>query len=109
MKYLLGVLFVLLLASMAHAVPFLVCDPTDETISHYVVEGLPVAINAVSIQPDVSKTYGFKLDLSALPVGDYTVRAKACIETWGCSEWSLPFVFKRPAPLRIPGGIKLGQ
>jgi hypothetical protein len=95
--------------AIAQASPFLVCDPTTETIEYYVVSGLPTGMGAEKITPDVTKKYGFMLDLSTLPPGEYTIKAKACTGPWGCSADSLPFSFKRPAPSQSPLGIGLSQ
>jgi hypothetical protein len=94
---------ILALASVALAAgPYLVCDPQPgQGVTYYVVLGLPASIDASHISPDASGTYGFKLDLAMLPVGSYTVIARACT-SWGCSGDSSPLVFSRPAAVSIP-------
>lgn len=89
------------------ASPFLVCDATTDTVGYYVVEGLPSSMGGANVAIDESKTYGFKLDLSDLPSGTYTVTAKACLEPWGCSKPSSPFTFSRPGIPGAPNGTRL--
>ncbi len=85
--------------------PFLVCDP-QPGVDYYVVSGLPAAVDGSHVAPDATGKYGFQLDLSALPPGNYTVKAKACVELWGCSDDSSPFAFTRPA-LSVPAKSRL--
>lgn len=86
--------------------PFLVCDPYQGA-GYFVVTGLPAAVDGSHVAPDSTGTFGFKLDLANLPAGGpYTVKVKACSDTWGCSDDSLPFVFTRPA-LSAPAGPKV--
>src|SRR5574343_269706 len=101
--------FMAIAASMASAGPILVCDPSTDKIDYYVVTGLPSSLGGDKIIPDATKKYGFVLDLASLPVGSYTVTAKACAEPWGCSATSSPFQFSRPALSQGPLGIKLSQ
>ena len=90
--------------------PYLVCSP-DPGATSFNVSGLPAAINASNLPVDSTGTYGFKLDISALPPGSYTVTATACTTdpAWGagCSGPSAPFVLTRPGAPAVPTGIGL--
>ncbi len=101
---------VLALASTAFAAPFLVCDPppTGAVIDHYVITGLPSAINGANIPVDSTGTYGFKLDIGAMPVGtSVTLTAQAC-DLWGdCSAASSPLALSRPAAPGAPTNTRL--
>ena len=106
-RFLSTIILILLATPVLAAGPYLVCDP-QPNIDYYIVTGLPAPIDGSRITPDASGVYGFKLDITTLPVGGpYTARAKACITTWGCSDDSLPFVFSRPASPSLPANIKL--
>jgi hypothetical protein len=104
-----------LFATVAHAAPFLVCDPQPgQGVQWYVVTGLPAQVDGSHIAVDASGTYGFKLDLGLTPPGGpYTVKAKACKSDaqWGevCSADSLPFAFSRPALSGTPANARLSQ
>lgn len=83
--------------------PYLVCDEPDslEQVTYYTVLGLGSGgfTDPMRVPADPSTEFGFKLDLTGLVPGNYTVRACACNE-WACSIESGPFDFKRPdAPL----------
>ncbi len=84
--------------------PFLVCDPQPGVgITSFQLDGLWVA--TVAAEADGS----FRLDLADAVQGEsYTVRAKACTELWGCSDWSVPFEFTRP-DMAIPANMRLGK
>lgn len=108
-----GILFqacmiIMLMAVPVFAAPFLVCDPQPgQGVEWYVVTGLPSQVDGSHVAPDLTGTYGFKLDLAATPSGIvYKVKAKACKKdsTWGevCSVDSLPFDFERPSPPLAP-------
>ena len=90
--------------------PYLVCNPDPGTTS-FNVSGLPASINATNLPVDSTGAYGFKLDLSALPPGSYTVTATACTTdpNWGagCSAPSAPFSLTRPGPIAAPTAIGL--
>jgi hypothetical protein len=105
MKRYIVLLALIVFPAIASAQPFLVCDKPTDPVGFYTVSGLPAGIVADHILPDT--TYGFKLDLASLPVGSYTVTAKACVESWGCSDSSLPFSFSRPTLTSTPKLLKL--
>ncbi len=90
--------------------PYLVCNPVAGA-TQYNVTGLPVSVPSTELNPESTGTFGFKLDLSALPSGSYTVKAQACANDaiWGtvCSADSSPFSFTRPAALTVPTGLGL--
>jgi hypothetical protein len=110
MKTLFATFVFMCLATVAFASPFLVCDPQPgQEVDYYVVTGLTGA-DGSHVAKDTTGTYGFKLDLSALAAGTYTVRAKACNDSWGvCSADSSPFVFSRPSTLTAPGVFRLSK
>ena len=100
-------MIVMLAAVPVSAAPFLVCNPQPGAgVEWYVVSGLPAAVDGSKVVVDSTGTYGFKLDLAAIPPGTYTVKAKACKQdaNWGeaCSVDSLPFEFSRPTPPTSP-------
>lgn len=106
MRYLIVIMF-LALPLTAKASPFLVCDPQPgQGVEWYEVSGLPNGIGA-HVPVDSTGQYGFKLDLRDLPVGSYTVTARACVGLWGCSADSLPFAFERPQAPGTTQGLKL--
>jgi hypothetical protein len=88
--------------------PYLVCDEPKaaENVKYYTILGLgaqPMRVPA-SPEPDC----GFKLDLSFLAPGAYTVKAQACND-YQCSLESDPFAFtvpERPAP---PAGLSISS
>lgn len=84
--------------------PFLVCDPQPGVgITFFQLDGLWVT--TASAEADGS----IRLDLAdSVPGQSYTVRAKACTELWGCSDWSVPFEFTRP-DIAIPANMRLGK
>jgi len=84
--------------------PFLVCDPQPGVgITSFQIEGLWVA------EAPAEADGSIRLDLAdAVPGQSYTLRAKACTELWGCSDWSAPFAFTRPNTA-IPANIRLGK
>ena len=105
------ILLCLMVAAPVYAAgPYLVCSP-DTGATSFNVQGLPAAIPASNLPVDPSGTYGFKLDLSALPPGSYTVTATACTTdpSWGagCSAPSVPFSLTRPATPAIPSSLGL--
>lgn len=99
-----AIIFVLGMAGLAGATS-LVCDPQNG-IDYYIVTGLPSTIDGSKVSPDSTGAYGFKLDISTIPAGEYTVTAQACSELWGCSAVSNPFSFTRPT-LQAPGTGRL--
>lgn len=100
---------------LAHAAPFLVCEPQPgQEVEWYVVTGLPAQIDGSHVPPDATGTYGFRLDMAATPSGvTYTVKAKACTlnPLWGevCSVDSPPFEFERPLAPSSPNTPRLAQ
>jgi len=84
---------------MAFAEPFLVCDPPEagQDVGYYLVSGLSIVQPDEKIPVDGTGEFGFKVDLSPLPFGNYTITAMACND-WGCSEASVPFEFTKIVP-----------
>lgn len=99
-----AIIFVLAMAGLAGATS-LVCDP-QSGIDYYVVTGLPSTIDGSKVSPDSTGPYGFRIDITSIPAGEYTVTAQACTELWGCSAVSAPFTFTRPT-LQAPGAARL--
>ena len=84
--------------------PYLKCDTPDpsEPVEYYTLAGLP---GNPTVQRDPSGEYGFKADISNLPLGDYSVRVSACND-WSCSL-PAPLEFTalgRPSP---PTGLSI--
>jgi hypothetical protein len=91
----------LVLSSVASASPYLVSDPsTDASVDSCTVTGVGFSLPCVLVAKAI------KIDLSALPVGSYSVTATFCAGGIWCSSASSPFVFQRPA-LAAPTAIKL--
>jgi hypothetical protein len=106
-KIILLAIGIVLMASVACAGPFLVCDP-QTGVTSYSLTGpawVPVTVTA---QADGS----IKMDVSAATVGLNSLTVAACLTdpVWGllCSS-TTPFVFTRPASPTIPANIKLKQ
>jgi hypothetical protein len=98
--------------SLVFASPFLTCDPypTSDGITKFYLTfdgGNPILV------PVATGTSGtnFMYDLSAIPIGQHSVVARACRDdaTWGeeCSDLSAPFAFTRPAKPRAPVRINI--
>jgi hypothetical protein len=89
--------------------PYLVCDEPDalEQVTYYTVRGLGNGGFADPARvPSDPGEYGFKLDLSTLKPGAYTIKANACNE-WSCSVDSSPFDFSVPGNPSIPVGLRI--
>ncbi len=95
----------------ALASPWLACDayaPTDIQPQYFYVTldaGTPVKVTH-TVDP-----LGWKLyDLVNVTTGNHQAKVKACISSteWGeaCST-EVPFDFVRPAPAKVPAGIRL--
>jgi hypothetical protein len=116
MRRMLMVFSLVLLAGVANASPYRVCDPhpmqADANL-FFRVTGLPSGLDATHIAKEpAGAPYGFKFDIATITgVGPYTVRAKACIAdpNWGerCSIDSAPLVFGVPVAPVSPAGAKL--
>ena len=109
-RFILVVCLCLLAVPAFAAGPYLVCAP-DPGATSFNVSGLPSSINASNLPVDSTGTYGFKLDISQLPPGSYTVTATACTTdpTWGvgCSAPSAPFALTRPGAPSVPTSMGL--
>lgn len=99
---LVAVLLVLLSPCSAWCAPFLVSNPPTSTVETCTFEGLDLSC-------DLAADGSIHTDLSTLPTGSYTVKAKYCTEKglW-CSDWSNPFSFAKPA-LIPPAAIGLSR
>ena len=85
-------LMALLLPVLAFGAPFLVCDPNPGAT------GIILEVNGVEMPEFTAEADGsLKQDLAGYEVGDFTVRAKANFDSWGWSEYSVPFNFTKPA------------
>lgn len=104
-KIILLAIGIVLMASVACAAPFIVCDP-QATVTFYKVTGPAWVVSPVTAQADGS----VKMDISASTVGTNSLTFAACKTdaTWGelCSPF-VPFSFTRPASSTIPALIKL--
>jgi hypothetical protein len=98
-------LVLVLVASIAGASPYIVCDP-QAGVQSYEVGGATWVTPNVPAQPDGS----IKMDISGAPVGQSDLTFKACYNDpiWGryCSA-SSPFTFTRPTPPVAPKLLKL--
>lgn len=82
MKKIALIFIILLFAAVAHATPYLVCDPQDGVTGYEIVDnGNPVVV--VDAQADGSLRY----DLAEIAKGEHSYSVKAC-NMWGCSEAS---------------------
>lgn len=100
MKYFITAL-IILLAGVAQGAT-LVADCITGA-DYFVISGLPSTYNVSKVTPDATGTYAFKVDITAIPEGTYTVTYKACTNLWGCSANSTALTFTRPK-LSQPGG-----
>jgi hypothetical protein len=101
MKTLWTIIFVLVLATVSQAAPFMVCDPNPGATS-YQLTGPAWVPTTVTAQADGS----IKLDVAASTIGANNLTVKACNSVWGCST-AVPFAFTRPAAISVPGGLEL--
>lgn len=89
--------------------PFLVCDEpaASENVTYYTVRGLGGGgfADPCTTPATVAATEGFKLDLSSLKPGSYTVKANAC-NAYQCSLESAPFVFTVPGAPSPPTNLR---
>ena len=91
---------ILAFTALADASPFLICDPPPQgeaAVEYYKITGL-----APFIPDDTKLSSPLRVDLAALPEGNYTTAAIAC-NMWGCSEPSDTLNFTRPPALSSPG------
>lgn len=99
------VAMVFLLAGVAFANPFLVCDP-QTGVQYYKVTGAPFISSPVTAQTNGS----LRVDVGTAPVGTTNVTVAACATdgSWGevCST-AVPFALVRPTAPVTPGGLKL--
>lgn len=90
--------------------PFLACDEPSSTeqVTYYMIKGLAAGGFADPLRTPATpaNTEGFKLDISALPPGAYTVKAMACND-YQCSIDSSPFTFTVPKAPSAPTGLRL--
>jgi len=90
----------LIVTEEAGASPYLVSDPSSDNATSCQFESfqLPCTIDA---------TKAIRVDLAALPVGTYSIRARYCTQSglW-CGGWSTQFPFTRPS-ISAVGNIKL--
>jgi hypothetical protein len=88
--------------------PYLVCDEPNasENVKYYTVLGLGAQPMRVPASPEPE--HGFKLDLSFLETGFYTVRAMACND-FACSLESNPFAFSVPERPQPPAGLSISS
>lgn len=90
--------------------PYLVCDEPDpdEGVTYYTVRGLGPGgfADPLTVPAWPGSDYGFKLDITSLPPGVYTVRANACNQ-YQCSIDSDPFAFTVPGAPSAPRGLRI--
>jgi hypothetical protein len=98
-----SLMFLFLVATVATAAPFLVCDPQPNTVLEYVltVDGTDYQL-AVSIVD--ANTVRVVYDLDGIGMGTHNVELKSKT-IWGTST-PVPFVFIRDIP-PVPVNIKL--
>lgn len=100
----------LLLAGLAQASPYLVCDPVPTTgvqpTSYLVTIDGAAAVEVAAFRL-ADNSVRLSYDLSAVAVGNHTVTVKAKT-IWGESSASAPFVFARPSQnASAPVGISI--
>lgn len=90
--------------------PYLVCDEPaqEENVTHYTIRGLGAGgfADPLTVPAWPGSDYGFKLDISGLAPGSYTVRASACNQ-FQCSIDSDPFECTVPAAPSAPRGLRI--
>lgn len=97
---LIALVLMAVISNIAHAAPFLVCDPQAEVMS-YTLEINGILFENIAAEADGS----IKYDLAGTADGIYLVKAKAH-NMWGESGWSVPFdlAVQRPG---APFGLRL--
>lgn len=90
------------LVSLAHADPFLICDP-QTNVTHYVVtmDGDTTTVPAFDLGDG---TVMLKYDLAGIPMGPHNVEVKAK-NVWEEST-SVPFDFTKALP-DVPAGLRI--
>jgi hypothetical protein len=85
---------------------YLVCDEPNalENVKYYTVLGIEA--DPMTVPASSETDYGFKLDISFLNPGVYTVRAMACND-FACSIESSPFGFTVPEKPLAPVGLRM--
>ena len=90
---------VLFAVSLAHAQPYLVCDPADNPSE---VTGCIVSIDNTPIVTE----YPLHYDLSYIASGSHTITASYDYGVWGVSPDSSPLDFTKPV-IGAPTGLGL--
>lgn len=95
------------------ALTFLVCFSTVQGATlvadcitgadYYIITGLPSTYDVSHVPPDPTGVYAFRVVITDILTGLYTVVYKACTYLWGCSPDSAPLTFTKPT-LEQPGG-----
>ena len=96
------VLVILMFAATSWAAPFVVSDPApaeDGIINYKIYIDGGVAIDSVPVAGAI------RYDLSGLPAGSHTIKAKAC-NVWDCSGDSLPLDLIKKVP-GAPGVLRI--
>ena len=91
MKRLFLVALLILSVPLSAMAATLTCDP-QVGVDRYEFTGLGTITESPALPGGV-----MSVNLDALPVGNYTVKAKACQGVWCSDEWSAPFPFVKPA------------
>lgn len=90
--------------------PYLVCDEPsqEENVTYYTIRGLGAGgfADPLTVPAWPGSDFGFKLDISNLTPGAYTVHANACNE-FKCSTDSDPFVCTVPEAPSAPRGLRI--
>jgi len=106
-RFILIVISILLMSTVAWSSPFLVCDPQTGVTLYRLTGPAWVPVSVVA-QPDGS----IKMDVATAPVGSSAVTLAACKDdaVWGelCSAY-VPFVLVRPSAAANPASIKLSK
>ncbi len=101
--FIMSLMLLFLVASVATATPFLVCDPQPDTVLGYVlnVDGTDYTLAVTSVD---ATTVRVVYDLEGIAVGAHSVELRART-IWGLSS-PVPFAFTRDIP-PTPSNIKL--
>lgn len=105
MKKILVTAILLLMASIASASPYLVCDPIPATNATAAVEAFVISeVSKTDITVPAQADFTLKYDLAGVTDGMHTWSVKAC-NIWGCSATS-PFGFTKSLPVPV-GNLRI--
>jgi len=98
----------LLFSTVLYAKPFIISDPTNSEITHYVVtvDGISATVAPEDLGDGTIRLH-YDLGPLDLPSGQHDATIQGVNDFWGLETTAVPFVFKKPAALTDPAGIGL--